>query len=90
VSGPRNKPAWRRGQHHVALIRAALEAHAARCPLGKPPTAFDLLRETHLRLSPRRVQQIVQRIQTEAEIAALDVEIGCARRTSSADSTGAV
>lgn len=81
MSGPRNKPAFERGQRHRAAIRAAWLELLERKP-------FDLHTAAHvLRLLPpefgglsvRCVQWHLQRIRFEAEQA----ELGCAARNSS-------
>jgi hypothetical protein len=85
MSGPRNKPAWERGQAIRAEIRAILLEHP---PLAPPLTAKALAARLTYRPAPseRCIRWHVAAIRTEYELAELDGRCGNSSSVSEAAS----
>ena len=74
MSGPRNRKAAAAAARARELLHQVLLDHARAHPLSRPPTARELLRLTGLRVTERRIQQVVASLRIEQEIRELLAE----------------
>lgn len=87
----RNKRAAARGARHRETIKQLLLEHASRNPLSRPLTGKEMqtmLAQRGIRLALSTVAWHVAHIRLQADIEALDVELGCKGSNSSGPTAG--